>query len=282
MNELAKRSVSGALYVALIVAAFLTADRWPWGLVLVFTFFYFAGAWELSGLLGLNRNGFLAMAALGWLFYLVTYTGVWQVPAGPLQYMLSASALLFFAGWLLSLIKGMDGLLARAFAYTGGTAYLLLPLMFALSFPDMAFTVMVILWLYDSFAYLTGKRWGRHKLAPRLSPGKSVEGLVGGTLLTMAAFALIKPWLSRLHLPPGMVHEAHLLDGAGGYLLVLGVILTGTLGDLFESWLKRRAGVKDSGQLIPGHGGILDRLDSFMLNGIVFWLMVWITLIWSM
>jgi phosphatidate cytidylyltransferase len=109
-------------------------------------------------------------------------------------------------------------------------------------------------WLADSGAYLVGVRWGRHKLAPALSPKKSWEGLAGGLVLGVAGNAALA---ALLNLPP--VH--------GGALGLIGGTL-GTLGDLSVSMIKRQVGAKDSGRLIPGHGGMLDRLDSLLFTAI--------------
>ncbi|SLM64135.1 MULTISPECIES: phosphatidate cytidylyltransferase [Dickeya] len=110
--------------------------------------------------------------------------------------------------------------------------------------------VMVLVWGADSGAYLFGKLFGRHKLSPRVSPGKTWEGFCGG-LATSAAIALLFSHYAPLSLPTST-------------LLVCSVIATlaSVLGDLTESMFKREAGIKDSGHIIPGHGGILDRIDS--------------------
>lgn len=110
--------------------------------------------------------------------------------------------------------------------------------------------VMLLVWGADSGAYIFGKLFGKHKLAPKVSPGKTWEGLVGG-LVTSAVIS----WLFGRYAPLNVVPMT---------LLVSSVVaaLVSVLGDLAESMFKREAGIKDSGHLIPGHGGILDRIDS--------------------
>jgi phosphatidate cytidylyltransferase len=109
--------------------------------------------------------------------------------------------------------------------------------------------VLVLVWIADTAAYFVGRAWGRRKLAPAISPGKSWEGAIGG-LVGGAAYAIICGWFID-----GIAWPAFL---AGAVLLAMVSII----GDLFESAAKRQAGVKDSGTLLPGHGGILDRIDS--------------------
>lgn len=110
----------------------------------------------------------------------------------------------------------------------------------------------IVAWLTDVGAYLVGSRWGRHRLAPKVSPGKSVEGAVGG-LVAAALAALACDYAFSLPLSPPVAFAV------GGLLSAIGQV-----GDLAESLLKRQTGVKDSGALIPGHGGILDRIDSLL------------------
>jgi len=110
----------------------------------------------------------------------------------------------------------------------------------------------LVIWAADSGAYYAGSAFGRRRLYEKISPKKSVEGLIGGTIASMIAALLCSFWLVK-----GMgAAEAVVLGGA--------LALVGTVGDLAESLLKRSAGVKDSGTLIPGHGGVLDRMDSML------------------
>ena len=119
--------------------------------------------------------------------------------------------------------------------------------------------VLLVTWAGDAVAYYVGKTWGSRPLAPRLSPHKTVEGFLGGLVVAPTI-----AWTGHLWFLP-VVTPAD--------CLILGILFTvlGLLGDLSESALKRQAGVKDSGALIPGHGGMLDRVDSLLLNAPVFY-----------
>ena len=113
--------------------------------------------------------------------------------------------------------------------------------------------MFVLVWTNDIFAYLTGKAIGKHKLFERISPKKTVEGSLGGAAITvLAAFLANRFWL-------------HLMSSEKMMGLAFTIVVFGSLGDLCESMLKRQAGVKDSGNVIPGHGGILDRFDASFL-----------------
>ncbi len=122
-------------------------------------------------------------------------------------------------------------------------------------------TFLLLTVISDTGAYAVGWRFGRHKLAPRISPGKTREGLAGALLFAMVAGAVCMPLL---------------IDGGTwwqGLVLGLGVSVSATLGDLGESMIKRDLGIKDMGSLLPGHGGIMDRLDSILPTAPVVWLL---------
>lgn len=120
---------------------------------------------------------------------------------------------------------------------------------------------LVMIWLVDTGAYFAGRRFGRHKLAIYVSPGKTWEGVVGGVLLAASVATLI--WfVTDIHYQPG------LLAFVFGLSLIAGLSV---YGDLFESLMKRQVGLKDSGKILPGHGGVLDRIDSLLLALPLFW-----------
>lgn len=135
-----------------------------------------------------------------------------------------------------------------------------------LRWPALVMYLLVLIWVADSVAYFAGRRFGRRRLASRVSPGKSWEGVIGG----MAGVAVLAGATVLVVGPERGV-------GIGFVVLSLLVAAVSVLGDLVESLFKRRAGVKDSGTLIPGHGGVLDRIDSLTAAGPFFaagWMLV--------
>ena len=124
--------------------------------------------------------------------------------------------------------------------------------------PWLVLFLLTLIWVADSAAYFVGRRWGRIKLAPTISPGKSREGVYGaiaGSILWGGLLIVLRPEIAN----PILI-----------VLLCIGVCLVSVVGDLFESLLKRRAGMKDSGAILPGHGGVLDRIDSLTAAAPVF------------
>ena len=144
-----------------------------------------------------------------------------------------------------------------------GQVYIALPfaLLTGLAFPDswgtsykyiFVLAIFVFIWVNDSFAYLTGMAFGKHRLFERISPKKSWEGFIGGTVVSIASSLIFAHFYPNFSIPVWM-----------GFAAV--TVAFGTWGDLFESLIKRTLGVKDSGNMIPGHGGILDRFDSTIM-----------------
>jgi len=126
------------------------------------------------------------------------------------------------------------------------------------------FFLMLTIWANDVAAYLVGKKFGRIKLSPYVSPGKTVEGAVAGFVVCVTAAAIFSFYVKELNLTHG---------------LILGVIIgiMAQISDLVESLIKRDAGVKDSSNIVPGHGGVLDRMDSFILTApVVYYYLVWL------
>lgn len=125
----------------------------------------------------------------------------------------------------------------------------------------MVLSVLVIVWIADTAAYFAGRAFGRRKLAPHISPGKTWAGVVGALIaVTLVALLVRSVW------PAADLFSNRLIaaSGAGAAFLLAAVVVLSVVGDLFESLLKRQAGVKDSSRLLPGHGGVYDRIDALV------------------
>ena len=254
MTALAQRIIAAAVLVPLVVAAVLWLPT-P-GFALVVAVFALAGAheWTRIGTLGIPVGaGFVTLVAGS---LVVGYLLIHRAPV--IHGMLVVSVL----WWMLALcavvgfqrqgqLGAFDSRLAR---FVGGWL-VLVPTWTALVWlhaqrPSLVMYVLLLIWIADTAAYFVGRRFGRRKLASRVSPGKSWEG-VAGALFAVALLGALA----------AMGSNAGLGATAGFVALSLAVTLAGVLGDLVESLFKRRAGMKDSGSLIPGHGGVLDRID---------------------
>ncbi len=230
----------------------------------LFALFVLAAAWEWAGLCGVGtRSGQAAYVVLVALLLFACY--VFRESRLPLLL-----DLLALAWWLSGLVlilryEGRDWRRSPpAPVWLSAGLLVLVPSWLALVWlqafsPGLTLLLLVVVWAADSLAYFSGRRWGRHRLAPRVSPGKTLEGLAGGVLgsLLLAFLLLLIAPASGLPWPLLM----------GGCLLA---VLFSVLGDLLESLCKRVAGIKDSGSLLPGHGGVLDRIDSLTAAAPVF------------
>ena len=178
------------------------------------------------------------------------------------QWETEVDAATFDPNWLaFAAIAGLGlllGLVSRRPAMLGGTLYIGIPTFAMLSLnwvlETLVFWVFVVTWATDILAYFAGRAIGGPKLAPRISPNKTWAGLIGGVAGAALGGWLLARWFEM----------EPLFFWLGG---PLGVVAQ--LGDLYESWVKRRAGVKDSGTLLPGHGGVLDRLDGLLAVALV-------------
>jgi phosphatidate cytidylyltransferase len=122
-------------------------------------------------------------------------------------------------------------------------------------------SVLAVVWIADIAAYVSGRACGRRKLAPLISPGKTWEGVLGAAAAVLVAALAAGAWLPHRMFSTDLTAQAGLV---GALLVLLALVALSIVGDLFESLLKRQAGVKDSGTLLPGHGGVLDRIDALL------------------
>jgi phosphatidate cytidylyltransferase len=264
VNELGRRVI-----VALIGAPLAIAAIWYGDAALAFMASALAavGAWEFYRIA--REGGSTPLVSLGVLLSALVplathahFLGVLRIPLVAIT--LTVLAVMAATIWL----RGVSGkpLSAAAttilgVAYTGGTlSYVYALRYFNYAVGDTAGALVVILpvlltWASDTGAYFAGRTIGGPKLMPSVSPGKTISGAVGGIVLTVIVLAIFVHYLLRPY--------ASLAFSPGGLLLFgIGISVAAQVGDLAESLFKREAGVKDSGTLFPGHGGVLDRLDS--------------------
>lgn len=216
-----------------------------------------AGAWEWAGLATFTPTWRMLFTAAvgGTCLALVPLTAT-----EPLPWMTSiwAAASIFWVVLALPWIVRRHHWRAPVLLALSGWMVLVpawLAVVFFQRMPLLLLAVMAVIWIADTAAYFAGRRFGRRRLAPQVSPGKTWEGVIG------AATGVLAYWL-LLALPP----YAAMPDLGQWRVLATFVAMTGLgiVGDLFESWMKREAGVKDSGTLLPGHGGVLDRIDAMV------------------
>lgn len=250
--------VLGALWLGgwtftALVAVFLSIAAWEFGqlfsgqerrisvpVVLGYTLLWLAyGHWELPGILEIG----LPLVTLAGAAELVLVHHCSEARVERWALSMAGGFYLGVGGAHLLRLRGMDG----GRWWTLGT--------------------LVIIWMADSAAYFAGRAWGRHKMAPKISPNKSwegyVAGIVGAGLIGLLAALFLPNHLSRRPFVPWQ----------GAALGILLAALT-PLGDLFVSLMKRQVGVKDTSTLIPGHGGVLDRLDSLLWAGVLSWMFI--------
>lgn len=214
------------------------------------------GAWEWGGLAGLNTRDRSKYAAIMALVGILMLPGIWPSHVEHIQFYvvfwsLLASAvfwLLLAPLWLLRLQRIQPTVLLVCGLLVLLASWLSLAYLRKVS-PSVLLALMATVWIADSAAYFSGKAWGRNKLAPQISPGKTWEGVLGAWV-AVSIYGLILCLLTSL--------TFWLVPALWG-MLVLSI-----LGDLFESHLKRQIGAKDSGNLLPGHGGVLDRIDGMI------------------
>ena len=279
MKNFIIRTITGIIFVAAIVASFLK----PEAMVLLFSIVTGLTVWEFTGLVnerdGVTINRFICTVAGVYLFFAMTYYccdlyGGQAKSVVFIPYLVTIVYLLVAELYL----KQQDPV--NNWAYTMlSQMYVALPLSLinVLAFPAntsgmvtfctlLPLSVFVFLWVNDSGAYCVGSLLGRHKLFPRISPGKSWEGSIGGALFVIAAAWGIG-WFENSLVTTEATSEgvAPLLSIPEWIGLGLVVVIFGTWGDLVESLFKRTLGIKDSGSILPGHGGMLDRFDSSLL-----------------
>ncbi|MBU0603087.1 MAG: phosphatidate cytidylyltransferase [Gammaproteobacteria bacterium] len=256
---LKQRVLTAIVLLAGLSAALRWLDlaAWSWLVALILGL----AGWEWGRLAGLGRVGSIVSGLVTFLVVAAAarcaFDGAGTVP--DVRGWLSSMHVLAILFWLLAVPLWMwrGGRPARGLLMLTGAVVLVPPALALIQLRAEGLLplllLMAVVWIADIAAYFTGRALGRHKLAPAISPGKTWEGAAGAVVAVQLYGLAIKPWLFPPDQTPAPMTWA-------AVLLVLTAV--SIVGDLFESMMKRQAGMKDSSQLLPGHGGILDRIDS--------------------
>ena len=253
MTTTVTRALSGAVYVLLLVGATLYSQ---YSFLLLFGLLLLFSVVEFCKLVSLKPIFPLVIATVGYILFNLNNTVKTN------EILLLIAALLVSIRSLLFLFEKKDRFLDAQAKYVFLIGYLIIPIIIFTKIPfinnhyvpEIIISILVIIWANDTFAYLVGITIGKNKLFERISPKKTIEGFVGGVIFAVVAGIL----LAEFYIDKP--------DETTIKWIIIAMIVSafGTLGDLIESKFKRIAGVKDSGNIMPGHGGFLDRLDSII------------------
>ncbi|MDD3281752.1 MAG: phosphatidate cytidylyltransferase [Bacteroidales bacterium] len=259
MKALLTRALTGIIFVGLIIFSIVSN---PWILFNVFLIITCLALFEYRNLLmtkSIRLSPLFFVPALA-VYFMIAYTDLWEIAFFVKLFPFLLLAMLFSYSLFALFRKTQHRALTDIAASLAGIIVIVLPFAFINHFPLLTanghlvlLAVFVLIWTNDTFAYSIGSLIGKHSLFPRISPKKTWEGSIGGALCTWI-FAYFFPFLF-----PSLMYNSWKWMG-----LAAVIVLTGTLGDLIESMFKRELGVKDSGTILPGHGGVLDRFDSIL------------------
>jgi len=253
LKDIYIRTLTGFFFLVAVIGSILLHPLAFFGLFFVFVFL---GLKEFALLTGNGRKTNVAFYVLGMFVYILT--GLIGLGLVDIRYAYLI-LLVFPLTIICELFRKKDASWNRIGACFTAFFYVALPFgllnaLFVL--PDregyhtgILIGTFVIVWSSDIFAYLAGSMFGKHRLFERISPKKSWEGSIGGLLFALLAAYILSLFFNELSLTRWLI-------------MAIIIVITGTLGDLSESFLKRKAGVKDSGNIFPGHGGVLDRFDA--------------------
>lgn len=258
MNESIVRAISGIVYILILIGATLFN---PISYIALFCIFMLIAIVEFCRLAKIKQTipiilGVAGVALFSPFVQADIYTNL-LLNAGAL--LIAGSLLVELFGKGPSVSRDTTGKLARLIGYVILPFILIIRLPFLVADIYTPFIIIgsfILIWANDTFAYIVGKTMGKHKLFERISPKKTIEGFLGGMVFAIAGAYILSRF--DVFITP-VFNSAATWMGAAVILVIFG-----TLGDLVESQLKRKAGVKDSGKIMPGHGGILDRLDSII------------------
>jgi phosphatidate cytidylyltransferase len=262
------RVITALVLVAIMFAALASASPWPFALVALALFA--AGTWEWGRLNQSGSAGAVALGVFAALLGLAAMLGAWREAAPP--WLWALATLLWLVVGVTMLVRGPAGWPAwpRVLRWAIGLVIIVaawLALVHARAIGvNFLLSMLCVVWMADIAAYFGGRAFGRHKLAPSISPGKSWEGVWSGMAGVLLLAVLWVALDRRFGFDGPSLYSR--LGAALGWpltaLALLGLAGLSVMGDLVESLVKRAAGAKDSSRLLPGHGGVLDRVDALL------------------
>ena len=264
---LKQRIITAVILLALLLPALLASATQP--LALLTLVMIAAAAWEWGRLNGLGIRGALRCAASCLVICLLTWAARWAYE--PPLFLWPLVGVFWVLGGIWLIGRGVEGwpLIPRSVRLIGGVLALwacwLAMFQAKISGVNFLFSLLLVVWMADIAAYFSGRAFGRHKLAVRISPGKSWEGVFGG-VLGVILMAGIWVWID-VQWPSDSLSLFSRLYAHGWFFFLLAtlfLVAMSVLGDLVESLVKRSADMKDSSHLLPGHGGVLDRVDALL------------------
>jgi phosphatidate cytidylyltransferase len=279
-----KRILTAAVLIPIVLVLVFLGPRWQWLFTLAVAAVAALAGWEymdLSRRCGANPPRIATMVAL-----LALFAVDFEWPdLTPALFGILGLGLLVYCTFFKPVEETIADASASIFCllYTGLTLLALPTLREQATGPSLVAFLLFVVWAGDTAAYYAGRAWGRHKMAPSLSPGKTWEGAIASVagsvviaaVLVSLATVMQEPsnsamlsWLERVFPSAVLAYPDEMWDWVG---LAAVINVAGQVGDLAESALKRSARVKDSGNLLPGHGGVLDRIDALLLAGPVLW-----------
>lgn len=278
MNNFLQRTITGTIFVAVLVGAILLGGTYLYLLLAVILGFSLWEFYQLFAATKFSPNRILGVSfgvitfLLPWIFQFIIYDS--ESAFASFRYEIPIYIILLFTLFgiiaVTEVFRNKDNAPVNVGLTIAGILYLTLPMVLASHMADPhqldmlmgsrrnefllspLLLIFIVIWTNDTFAYLTGKWLGKHKLYESVSPGKTWEGFLGGLIFSILAAVIVH-----------FIIDSEMLWVLIANAIVISVL--GTAGDLFQSKIKRSVGVKDSGKILPGHGGILDRIDGFLI-----------------
>lgn len=268
MNNFTTRTITGAVFVIIIIGSVIL-NHWVFSaLFLLIALGGYREFTKLARALNSRPPVLAGMLVSGLVYTMLTFWNYGIIPDYSLYFLFLVPVIVL----IIELYRKSETSLTNVAMCLLGIAWIVVPLALLSGFYNLAeehkwretgllLGFFLILWMYDSGAYIFGSVFGKHRMLERISPKKSWEGFAGGTLVGLLIAYIVSASFT----------EFSILE----WLLIgISIVIFGTLGDLAESMFKRNAGVKDSGRILPGHGGILDRFDAVLVAAPVVYILV--------